>query len=200
MQLTEHLFSYLCSEKRIESIDERLTGIEDLLRDLAVSLPHGQGPSKGTGSWENVSRPADKNLLAATSQANAATEESIPEFEGESALSAHSVHASKIFEKAMGSSPHFEHKPEIIEALNSLKETVRKHSLPSAIHVLRFTSQSTRSPVDLSQLKMPPAEDVLNLLRSGKGNHSLLKRSDQHARTDSLHRRISRFLFNTASV
>ncbi|EER26066.1 Fungal specific transcription factor, putative [Coccidioides posadasii C735 delta SOWgp] len=117
------------SEKKIETIDERLTSIERLLQDLALSIPTSSQAPPNTRQSSDHSRQNDGAKVRSVIQKSEATTPSA-HFEGESALSAHSVLASAIFEQTMGSSPNIEQNPAMIQALSSLRDIVKGQTRP----------------------------------------------------------------------
>ncbi|PGH08262.1 hypothetical protein AJ79_06048 [Helicocarpus griseus UAMH5409] len=186
-------------EKKIEIIDQRLAGIEQLLRDLTVNINNNnkslsqqqqQKPrssrdfrldgSDGGHAAEQRSLPSlplPTTLPAAEEappppRANLTTRKKTnqnPEYEGETSMTAHSAHASELFEKAVVKTPLAEHSPEIMDALSALKDIVARQKLPSSIHTLRFAGQKpTAGKIDLSALELPPLDAVLSLLRKAK--------------------------------
>ncbi|KAI1928138.1 hypothetical protein LOZ66_005313 [Ophidiomyces ophidiicola] len=159
------------SERKIEAIDERLSGIERLLQDLALSIPTSTKSHSSPPHSASSSRQTDSTRLRPTIQEPEATTPSA-HFEGESALSTHSVLASAIFEKQMGSSPNIEQNPAMKQALSSLRDIVETQTRPSpSIHTLRFPSQKPGNKLDLSQLELPPLDVVLSMLRLSKGHY-----------------------------
>ncbi|KAK2769664.1 hypothetical protein FQN53_005953 [Emmonsiellopsis sp. PD_33] len=171
-------------EKKIEAIDHRLAGIEQMIRDLAVNknksplaeqqqpFTPNPGANNDTGSEERGHHhQREQQTLpshSSTDPVTSGTAQSSPKFEGEPSLSAVSVHTSEQFEKAVGDSPAAEHDPEMRGALSALKELVQRHNMPSPIHTLRFAGQKPSAKVDLSKLELPPVNAVLALLRSAK--------------------------------
>ncbi|KAK2803965.1 hypothetical protein FQN50_006769 [Emmonsiellopsis sp. PD_5] len=180
------------SEKKIEAIDHRLAGIEQMIRDLAVKK--NKSPPAEQQQQPFPPHPAANNDIDAeerghhhqrqqqqtlpshssTDPVTSGTAQPSPKFEGEPSLSAVSVHTSEQFEKAVGDSPAAEHDPEMRGALSALKELVQRHNMPSPIHTLRFAGQKPSGQVDLSKLELPPVNAVLALLRSAKENIPVL--------------------------
>ncbi|ODH14273.1 hypothetical protein ACO22_06617 [Paracoccidioides brasiliensis] len=181
----------LHDEKKIEIIDQRLAGIEQLLRYLAVGDKNYKPPSQTHGSLspspssnafhpdalEQRDRPPlHASAIAPTAEpaaergAESRTRKTPDaEFEGEPSMSAHSAHASELFENAVVKSPLAEHNPQMMDALSALKDIVERTKLSSSIHTLRFAGQKLQpTKVDLSKLEMPPVEAVLALLRKAK--------------------------------
>ncbi|KGQ01399.1 hypothetical protein PAAG_11863 [Paracoccidioides lutzii Pb01] len=181
-------------EKKIEIIDQRLAGIEQLLRSLTVdnknykppSQTHGSLPPSPSSNAFHQGALEQRNLPPFHATANAPTAEPAAErgaesttrknpdaeFEGEPSMSAHSAHASELFENAVVKSPLAEHNPQMMEALSALKDIVERTKLSNSIHTLRFAGQKLQpTKVDLSKLEMPPVEAVLALLRKAKESH-----------------------------
>ncbi|EGE85702.2 fungal specific transcription factor domain-containing protein [Blastomyces dermatitidis ATCC 18188] len=181
-------------EKKIEIIDQRLAGIENLLRDLTLNhgsnnksplqlLQQQQEELRSRVSSSNdfhEERKEQKRIpsQAATVPATVSSAESThsnttnPEFEGEPSMSAHSAHASELFEKVVVKTPLAEHSPEMMHALAALKDIVERQKLPSSVHTLRFAGQKPASThADLSKLEMPPLEVVLAVLKNAKASH-----------------------------
>lgn len=159
------------SEKKIEAIDERLSQIEGLLKDLTISIPNLCRPRSSLPVLEeSAPSPSRDGPLPLTNGNGKAIEtRPTPEFEGESSMSAHSVLASQLFEKTMGNRPHFERNPEIIEALSCLRDMVKKQNLPSSVHALQFPGRNIGKAIDITKLELPPAKIVHSLLRLAQG-------------------------------
>ncbi|PGH02127.1 hypothetical protein GX51_04831 [Blastomyces parvus] len=186
----------LHGEKKIEIIDQRLAGIESLLRDLTLNhgsnnkspLQQQQQQQQGEELPSRVSSPNGfheerKEQKRMPSQSATVPREvsraesppsntTSPEFEGEPSMSAHSAHASELFEKVVVKTPLSEHSPEMMNALAALKDIVERQKLPSSVHMLRFPGQKPASAgVDFSKLEMPPPDVVLALLKNAKESH-----------------------------
>ncbi|KAF3492001.1 fungal specific transcription factor domain-containing protein [Arthroderma uncinatum] len=151
----------------IETIDERLSTIERLLQDLTLSLPAATASQSSTKPPEPPSssrrneRPSGPTVLQGPEGSEA---KRTPEFEGESSFSAHSLHASALFENAMKRVP-FAHVPMMSHALSALQDIIKRQSLPSSVNVLRFPGQTPKERIKLSDLELPPSNAVLALLR-----------------------------------
>ncbi|KAG5297629.1 fungal specific transcription factor domain-containing protein [Histoplasma ohiense] len=177
-------------EKKIEIIDQRLAGIENLLRDFTVNhgsnnksplqqheelQPRMPGPD---ASQEEYKEQKQHSSLAATQPGTTPEAEpppsnkTSPEFQGEPSTTAHSAYASELFEKVVVKTPLAEHSPEMMNALAALKDIVERQKLPSSIHTLRFAGQKAASTnVDFSKLEMPPLNVVLAVLKNAKESH-----------------------------
>ncbi|OAX77900.1 hypothetical protein ACJ72_07796 [Emergomyces africanus] len=179
----------LHDEKRIEIIDQRLAGIEHLLRDLTVN--NGSNKSPFQQQEESRSRVASSDAFleerkeqkqlpslpsttpgAASRAAPPPNDRTSAEFEGEPSTSAHSAYASELFENVVVKTPLAEHSPEMMNALSALKDIVERQKRHFSVHTSRFAGQKPpSSKVDLSKLEMPPLDVVLAALKNAKESH-----------------------------
>ncbi|EFQ98853.1 fungal specific transcription factor domain-containing protein [Nannizzia gypsea CBS 118893] len=161
-------------EKKIETIDERLSTIERLLQDLTLSLPAAAtAQSTPRIPQPPSSRHNDGSNVPVIIQNSEETEtKRTPEFEGESSFSAHSVHAGALFESAMKRIP-FAQVPMMSHALSALQDIIKRQSLPSSVNVLRFPGQPPKKRINFSELELPPSSAVLALLRLANENPPL---------------------------
>lgn len=109
--------------------------------------------SKTTQNISSLPLPADSPISH--------TEEN---FEGDTSLLAHSLHAKGIFEK-LSSRFSATPSPRLHAALISLQKTLMSENEPGTFYDMRFSSYGQMS--DSSE--MPPMEAVLDLLRTTKG-------------------------------
>ncbi|OJD27995.1 hypothetical protein ACJ73_00601 [Blastomyces percursus] len=129
----------LNSEKKIEIVDQRLAGIENLLRELTLNhgssnksplqqLQQGELPSRVSSSngfheerKEQKRIPSQPATVPGTlsSAESSPSNTTSPEFEGEPSMSAHSAHASALFEKVVVRTPLAEHSPEMMQCARS---------------------------------------------------------------------------------
>ncbi|EZF22411.1 hypothetical protein H112_04833 [Trichophyton rubrum D6] len=153
-------------ERKIETIDERLSTIERLLQDLTLSLPAATAlPSAPKIPPAPSSRYHDgSNVPVVIRNSEEPETKRTPEFEGESSFSAHSMHAGALFENAMKRIP-FAHVPMMSHALSALQDIIKRQSLPSSVNVLRFPGQPPKKRINFSDLELPPSSAVLTLLR-----------------------------------
>ena len=102
-----------------------------------------------------------------------------PAFEGYSSLSAQSAYASEFLETAMSRGSLKEEGPKIAAALSTLKHIVRMQSQGAQIlsQEVPFPSQKISSSAvtshGIKDLKMPPMDAVVSLLRLVKGELEL---------------------------
>lgn len=93
-------------------------------------------------------------------------------FEGDTSLTAQSVHASKVIENAMNNDTGFGPNPEMQDALVALRNLIEKQHSGSVNQDYRFGAPQHGDAwtVDISSVKMPAMESVVGLLRICKGN------------------------------
>jgi hypothetical protein len=108
--------------------------------------------------------PSDLQELPAISLVDS---ESV-EFEGESSLHAHSIAAQHLLEQTLGTHSHVRNNPKMVAALNSLRQIVE------ADKVEPFQKKSNSIRVgglrqSIYELKLPPTEAILEILRKSKG-------------------------------
>lgn len=164
------------SERKIDQIEDRLAGIEQLLRDLktANSLRRGSdlafheppppelSPSTAAGGDEAGTAYDGDGLDSA--------------FEGSSSLAAHTVFASEFLEHAVERTSLRDLHPSMAAALGSLKQIVgMQNSRGSRPHEVRFVNQKSLPKGGFRELPMPPVAAVIPILREIKGGSFLLR-------------------------
>ena len=184
------------SERRIDLIHERLSGIERLLRDLSsASESHDKGRTKSTSASASASatsspsvqidRTSPENASQASSRdASAPADDASPmlgigeidpvsesAFAGDSSFAAHTVLASEFIEVAVRSSRFQDQlNPNIYSALASLRQIVSLQKRQIASHeTFRWPRQRPVPPGGLSQMPMPPVSIVVERLRQLQG-------------------------------
>jgi hypothetical protein len=95
-------------------------------------------------------------------------DESGPAFEGSSSLAAHSAYASKFLETAVSQSALQMTSPKIEAALSTLRQIVSMQNQQPASRGVRFKHQKAVPRSGLRELKMPPMQVVVGLLRNIK--------------------------------
>ncbi|KAI1379263.1 fungal-specific transcription factor domain-containing protein [Hypoxylon crocopeplum] len=160
-------------ERKIDQIEERLGGIETLLRNLSPI-------SASTASTTEVftRRPIDKlTPLSANSRDDESSTVFDPEdagdFEGNSSLAAHTAFASEFLEHAVQGTPLQEQgsSPKIDTALSSLRHIVNMQEsrrVVSSFHEFRIPGQKQPPKTSLRDLPLPPMELVAEKLREMK--------------------------------
>lgn len=88
-------------------------------------------------------------------------------FEGDTSLLAHSLHAKGIFEK-LSSRFLATPSPRLNAALISLQKTLKSENEPGTFYDMRFSSYGQTAD-STSELGLPPMQAVLDLLRTAKG-------------------------------
>ncbi|KAL5334393.1 hypothetical protein BJX70DRAFT_18992 [Aspergillus crustosus] len=158
-------------EKKIDNIDERLGGIEEVLRELKanlVSKPGSQPYYHATPvSLSRYMSPSAQDSKDAMDQ-----QESKDGFEGNSLMATQSVYASDFLQTAVSRSPLQMSVSKINTALSTLKQLVSfQDSQDSTSRELRFSKKKPLSGCDLREFTMPPVQVVLALLRQAKENY-----------------------------
>lgn len=91
-----------------------------------------------------------------------------PAFEGNSSLAAHSAYASKFLETAVSQSALQMSSPKIEAALSTLKQIVNMQDQQPTSRGVTFRHQKAVPRTGLRDLKMPPTQVVVALLRKIK--------------------------------
>ncbi|KAI0839490.1 fungal-specific transcription factor domain-containing protein [Hypoxylon sp. FL0890] len=160
-------------ERKIDMIEERLGGIETLLRNLS---PISGSTSSTTETF--IRRPSDKPTpLSVTSRDDNSSTVFDPEdagdFEGNSSLAAHTVFASEFLEHAVQGTPLQQQggSPKIDAALSSLRQIARMHETRrtvSSFHDFRLPGLKQPCKINLRDLPLPPMALVAEKLREMK--------------------------------
>lgn len=185
------------SEKKIDYFGNRLAGIENLLRELTISLKNNP-PSTSTTSVASAAHTTAQRHASATSTSrttpSSATANPIFDggddtdassdlgdhaFEGTSSLAAHTVQASAFLEHVVERERwnNQQMSPNMQAALSSLQQIVdmqqrgKKSRMMGATsrHEVEFTNQKPIPPGGLKELPMPPVQTVIAMLRDIKG-------------------------------
>ncbi|KAM0104113.1 hypothetical protein ACP6JE_001233 [Aspergillus fumigatus] len=163
-------------EKKIDSIEERLGNIEEVLLELKSSLARNSNTSEPCYHVTPVSKQMSPDSSAFASNTTAALEhESGTGFEGNSSLAAHSAYASAFLETVVSRSAPQVSTPKINAALAALRQMVNMQSQPpgtSSKDVPLLNQKSCRDS-NLRDLVMPPIEVILPILRQIKVNCGL---------------------------
>jgi hypothetical protein len=95
------------------------------------------------------------------------------EFEGESSLHAHSMAARDFLVQMLGNHSQVRDSPRMVAAMNSLRQIVEADSMePSQKKPKLIGLGVSRQPI--YELKLPPTEIVLDILRKSKGKSGTL--------------------------
>ena len=168
------------SEGKIDRIDNRLGGIEKLLRTLTPDSsgggysPAGEnslvpgpvqsvygGLTPGSASGDALSTIVDQDEDDASSA-----------FEGHSSMSAQAAWASDFLEEAVQRTSLRDSSPKIDEALASLRHIVGLQNKFANNPESRFPHRKQIPLVGLKGLAMPPVNAVVSVLRTIKGTSS----------------------------
>ncbi|KAI0008215.1 hypothetical protein F4779DRAFT_588482 [Xylariaceae sp. FL0662B] len=177
-------------ERKIDLIEERLGGIETLLRNLSPisssPLPNGRSCRPSPSGIEIFSRHqpnSNTNTLTPNSPAGSRDDETStifdPEdaenFEGNSSLAAHTAFASEFLENAVQRTPLLQQgtSSKIDAALSSLRQIVdmqnrSRHAAGGSSCESRWSSQKPVPRTSLKDLPLPPMTLVVDLLKGMK--------------------------------
>ncbi|KAK3290319.1 uncharacterized protein B0H64DRAFT_332625, partial [Chaetomium fimeti] len=131
-------------ERKIDHFESRLANIENMLRDLAVSIS-SRSPSASTesGSAGLVPGPTSSSPAAGESTdivyGRDDDDDAISTFEGDSSISAQTVFASEFLENTVTRTLPRDLDPDMRSALSSLQQIVCMQNRPSA-HESRFVN------------------------------------------------------------
>lgn len=196
IELAPTITNLTSSERKIDSIEDRLTSIEKLLRELtqnaraplhlqtALPLPAEQSESQPSPSTTTTGdRDRDRDSGSSTPGGN---ELDSSAFEGNSSLTAHTQFASEFLEHAVERTSLRDLNPNMAAALSSLKQIVglsqqqrgartRRGSNGSSGasasgggREVRFAHQRVLPRGGFRELPMPPVTAVIPLLREIK--------------------------------
>jgi hypothetical protein len=150
------------SEKKIDRIEQRLSGIEDILERLATKLDSMDNPADHIGPRTQAK---NTNVRKSPRPAGEMTPPSPAPFEGETALNAQSEYAREFIEKAVHSTPSIVQNKEVQAALASLKSMVNRHNIYGATKSeLQPLFDKVTADVDASTLERPPWEAINDVI------------------------------------
>lgn len=148
--LTEH------SEKQIEQINDRLSGIEDTLKNLRLdrAIPSPKVLLESTPASNTTSDPNQSHI------------ESPATFEGASSFASQAITASQAAERSLGNDQEL---ADIADALTSLRNLI---SSPNTTKVKRETRVGfPGTPRQIPELPLLPANFVLTLLQEFRNKY-----------------------------
>ncbi|KAM0258997.1 hypothetical protein ACHAPA_010946 [Fusarium lateritium] len=160
--------SVVCeSERKIDQIEARLGSIENLLRDLS------QRPISTPGS--NVHYPATPAQFPGIDTATASTvgfdsSDDESALGGDSVIAQQTTFASELLEHAVERTSLHDVSPKMWEALANLRQIAELQSRQSISHGPRFPLQQPLPKGGLGQLRMPPMDIVVSLLKRVKAS------------------------------
>ncbi|KAH6630020.1 hypothetical protein B0J18DRAFT_87516 [Chaetomium sp. MPI-SDFR-AT-0129] len=186
-------------ERKIDHFESRLENIENMIRDLAISIhtrspsasatepltaggyassatavgPGGNNPSPATTSTPTNTAGTANTTTTTTAAAIPDDDTSVSAFEGGSSMAAQTVFASEFLEHAVAHTLPPGLDPDMQSALMSLQQIVAMQNRPSA-HESRFVHAKPLPPGGLRELPMPPAPVVVTALREMKKDGGLV--------------------------
>ncbi|KAL2140329.1 hypothetical protein VTI28DRAFT_3973 [Corynascus sepedonium] len=160
-------------ERKIDHFESRLANIENMLRELAVSI-NSRSPSVSVSVAESgpagtlpAPRPATGESTDIVYGIDDDDDEAALAFEGDSSMTAQTVFASEFLENTVTRTLPPDLAPDMQSALSSLQQIVSMQNRPSA-HESRFANAKPLPKGGLRELPMPPAHVVVAALREAK--------------------------------
>ncbi|XXH02256.1 hypothetical protein Hte_008625 [Hypoxylon texense] len=160
-------------ERKIDLIEERLGGIETLLRNLSPISPNASsGPESFTHRSSDKATPLS-GIGQDESPSTVFDQEDAGDFEGNTSLAAHTAFASEFLEHAVQGTPLQQHggSPKVDAALSSLRQMVNlqeNRRAVSSFHEFRLPGLRQTSKANLRDLQLPPMTLVAEKLREMK--------------------------------
>lgn len=161
-----------CSEKKIDRIEERLSGIENVLAKLALKLGDLDLQTDSTERSSQSRRSRMGSRVESGKSPTLATESTLPApFEGETAINSQSVHARELLAKVVDNTPSIGQNEEIKSALSALGDIVTRQGHVTVSTTATATSLINRalSDVDPARLERPPWPAVKDMLEKALG-------------------------------
>ncbi|KAI4631061.1 hypothetical protein J4E83_002589 [Alternaria metachromatica] len=151
--------------KKIDRIEDRLAGIENVLASLATKLG---SLDLQKDSQESSSQSRSSRVGPSRSPGSVLVEAPTPApFEGESSINSQSDYAREMLARAIGSTPSIGQNEEVKLALTALSEMVSQHGQnPATSNPL--INQSLVD-IDPSKLERPPWETACYALEKASG-------------------------------
>ncbi len=153
------------SEKKIDRIEDRLAGIENVLASLATKLgsldlqkDSHESSSQSRSSRAGPSRSSGSILVDAPTPAP---------FEGESSINSQSDYAREMLAQAIGSTPSIGQNEEVKTALTALSEMVSQQGQNTASS--NPLINHSLADIDPSKLDRPPWETACYALEKASG-------------------------------
>ncbi|KAF5599523.1 hypothetical protein FPANT_3357 [Fusarium pseudoanthophilum] len=153
-------------EQKIDRIENRLEGIEQLLRRAFDEEPGSRSIPRPPASLPtdslNVSQDFGDSIINGPSHVE-------PEMalEGSSSMKAATVYASDFFQTVLGQSPAADTSTRVNAALSSLKQMIEINSYRSMADRMPPSRRETQND-GIRDLTMPPLQSVLTILRELK--------------------------------
>ncbi|KAH6629575.1 hypothetical protein C7974DRAFT_413361 [Boeremia exigua] len=153
-------------ERKIDRIEDRLSGIENVLAKLASKLGDLNVQNESTEP-STFSRPSRVGSRESSGKSQATTDAIVPEpFEGETATNSQSGYARELLTKIVGNTPSIGQNEEIKKALSALGDivTLQGHVTVSTTSTTNSLINRALSDVDPGKLDRPPWPEVKEML------------------------------------
>jgi hypothetical protein len=148
------------SEKKIDRIEDRLAGIENVLASLATKL----GDLDLRRDSTEISSQSRSSRRTAGRSPGTLEEAGTPApFEGETAIASQSDYARELLRKAVGSTPSIEQNAEVKSALHALNELVPQQGQAPSSASYSLINHSF-AELDPETLAKPPWDAVSNMV------------------------------------
>jgi uncharacterized coiled-coil protein SlyX len=162
--------AFLFSEKKIDRIEDRLAGIEQVLENLAAKLGNLDIQNSHTEQSSQTKSSRVGKSPKSLSEAVIITSNSTP-FEGETAFNSQSGLARDFLEQAVGNTPSIVLNADIQAALTSLQDMVAQQAQRKSTTNIQTMPHFTHALTDIdpAKLERPPwdaVEDVLEMASS----------------------------------
>lgn len=169
-----HLFADGCSEKKIDRIEDRLSGIENVLSKLASKLG-GLDLHNDSTEWSTQSRPScvGSQVGSAKSPPLGTEGTTLALFEGETAINSQSGYARELLTRVVGDTPSIGHNAEIKSALSALGDIVKGQGqfAVSATSTANQLINRALIDVDPGKLERPPWPVVKDMLERARSRY-----------------------------
>ncbi|KAL4786954.1 hypothetical protein BJX76DRAFT_364450 [Aspergillus varians] len=156
-------------ERKIDHIDHRLGGIEQILRELKARI----GANAGAQIHPHAT-PVSRHLSPSAQEYTSNPQDAMDEheakngFEGNSLMATQSAYASDFLQTAVSRNPLQMSVSKINAALSTLKQLVSMQDNQGSAREPAIPKQKRLSDCDLRELSMPPTNVVIPLLRKAK--------------------------------
>lgn len=160
-------------EKKIDSIEERLAGIERGLQNLLSSKAESSHDTPGTLFSKSLSERSNESPGQKPKLAPQVPTSNCGVYEGDKTLQEHSVYATEVLERAVDKSVFAGQNPEMGAALASLRDIVSR--LANQTTAQEALSSFSSAPVEhlLKDLRLPRQQDVADILYRAKTSPSI---------------------------
>jgi hypothetical protein len=156
------------SERKIDRIEDRLAGIENVLESLAQKL--GSLDLKGSPSDSSTRQSKSSRVGKSPSSITEVNAPSPAPFEGETTLNSQSEVVRGYLERAVVNTPSIGSNSQVQAALATLQNMARRQNqVQPMVPDVQLFQHKAPSDVDMSQFKRPPWDAVIDLLERATG-------------------------------